>query len=195
MKMTQFEKRFVNRRKKAEHNINKIRTALDKIDSGKINNVLEIGCGIGLVSAYLASELGVHVYATDFDPDEIKLAQQLNTEKETLHFKVEDASKLSFPENSFDLVISQNVFHHIPDWQTAVSEIHRVLRPEGYFIWMDIVFPALLKKIFKPITKNYGLYTLSDIQSQFKNTGFEFIEEQKMIRGPFLHYETILRNS
>ena len=117
--------------------------------------MLEIGCGIGLVSAYLANEYGIDVYGTDFGPEEIQLTKQLNNERDNLHFKIEDAAESTFADNSFDLVISQNVFHHIPDWQKAVSEIQRVLRPGGYLIWLDLVFPALLKKMFKTITKNW----------------------------------------
>ena len=76
MKMTQLEKRLVNRRKKAENNIAKIQATLDKINSENIKDVLEIGCGIGLVSAYLAHECGLNVYGTDFDSEEIKIAKE-----------------------------------------------------------------------------------------------------------------------
>lgn len=195
MKMSKFEKRFVNRRNKAEKNIMKVRDILKKFESENIRNVLEIGCGIGLVSAYLTNEYGINVYGTDFDPEEIQLAKQLNNERDNLHFKVEDAAELSFADNSFDLVISQNVFHHIPNWQKAVSEIQRVLRPGGYLIWLDLVFPILLKKMFKFITKNYGLYTLNDIYSEFDKAGFETVQKQKMVHGPFMHYEMVLKKS
>ena len=195
MKMSKFEKRFVNRRNKAEKNIMKVRDILKKFESENIRNVLEIGCGIGLVSAYLTNEYGINVYGTDFDPEEIQLAKQLNNERDNLHFKVEDAAELSFADNSFDLVISQNVFHHIPNWQKAVSEIQRVLRPGGSLIWLDLVFPILLKKMFKFITKNYGLYTLNDIYSEFDKAGFETVQKQKMVHGPFMHYEMVLKKS
>ena len=193
--MTKLEKRFVNRRKKAENNIKKIQDALEKINSDSIKNALEIGCGIGLVSAYLANSFGMTVYGTDFDPDEIQMAKKINNEDSKLQFKVEDASNLSFVDNSFNLVISQNVFHHIPDWSKAVDEIARVLQSGGYLIWFDLVLPELVKKIFKPITKNYGIYTLDDILTKFDKVGFEIIQRQKLPHGPFKYYEMILRIS
>jgi len=49
MKMTKLEKRFVNRTKKGKNNIAKVRTSLEKIESERIKDVLEIGCGIGQV--------------------------------------------------------------------------------------------------------------------------------------------------
>ena len=165
------------------------------MDAENINSALEIGCGIGLVSAYLASQHGMTVYGTDFDPEEINMAKEINDEGSRLHFQVEDASNLSFADNQFNLVISQNVFHHIPDWPKAISEISRVLQQGGYLLWSDIVFPNWLKKLFKPVTKNYGLYTLDDIQSEFEKIGFEIIQKQKMVHGPFLHYEMVLMRS
>jgi len=192
MKMSKLEKRFVNRRKKAQNNVNRIHNTLSKFNTENIKYVLEIGCGIGLVSAYLAHEHGFNVYGTDYDPDEIHLAKEFNRESEKLHFQVEDASKLSFADNSIDLLISQNVFHHIPNWVDAVAEIKRVLNLGGYLVWFDLVIPSLLKKIFSPITKNYGLYTISDIQSEFDKTGFNIIQQDKVVHGPFGHYEMVL---
>ena len=80
MKMTKLEKRFVNRRKKAEKNIKRVGDGLKQIEVKNINSALEIGCGIGLVSAYLANQQGISVYGTDFDPDEIKPAKEINEE-------------------------------------------------------------------------------------------------------------------
>ncbi len=53
-------------------------------------------------------------------------------------------SNLSFAPNRFDLMISQNVFHHIPNWPQAVEEIVRVLRPGGQLFWLDLAFLSRL---------------------------------------------------
>jgi ubiquinone/menaquinone biosynthesis C-methylase UbiE len=155
--------------------------------------VLEIGCGIGLLSAHLANKRGMHVYGTDFDPEEIQLAKTFTAEGDTLHFQVEDAARLSFANDSFDLVISQNVFHHIPDWPNAIAEIKRVLRQGGCLIWQDLVFPAWLKMVSKPLTKNYGLYTLNDVQAEFEKAGFVISQKQTMLHGPFKHCGMIMQ--
>jgi SAM-dependent methyltransferase len=195
MKMTKLEKRFVNRRKKAENNVKKIQRIFEQINYENIKDVLEIGCGIGLVSAYLARQLGMMVYGTDFDPDEIQLAKEYNEGEPELHFQVEDATNLSFEDNRFNLVISQNVFHHIPDWPKAVAEIGRVLKPDGYLIWLDLILPIWLIKLFKPVTKNYGLCSLNDIQLEFDKAGFEIIQKQKLAHGPFKQYEIIVSST
>lgn len=72
MKMTLIEKRFVNRRKKSERNIKKFELALKYIDMKKIKTILELGCGIGFVSHYLAVTYNLKVYGTDYDDNQIQ---------------------------------------------------------------------------------------------------------------------------
>jgi cyclopropane fatty-acyl-phospholipid synthase-like methyltransferase len=117
MAMTNIEKRFVNRERKARRNIEKVDQQLEHLDSQKIKAVLELGCGIGSVSAHLADRYQMNVYGTDFGHEQIKLARRMYPENEYLKFGVEDASNLSCKDEIYDLVISQNMFHHVPDWK------------------------------------------------------------------------------
>ena len=131
MEMTRLEKWFVNRSKKAERNIVRVRQRLRELPSEAIQDVLELGCGIGTVAAYLAATYGMNVYGTDYDAEQIQIARNMQPQNEHLHYSVEDAANLSFQDAGFDLVVSQHVFHHIPDWKTATKEVARVLRPGG----------------------------------------------------------------
>ncbi|MBN2399665.1 MAG: class I SAM-dependent methyltransferase [Candidatus Aminicenantes bacterium] len=193
MKMTEFEKRFVNRREKAEGNIKKVRQCFEYIDIGKVNNVLELGCGFGFVSAFLSENYPLNVHGTDFDPEQIASARHVHPESNQLHFSVADATRLTFKDLDFDLVLSQNVFHHIPNWPLSVKQIYRVLRPQGYFIWIDLVFSKFIKKIFQPVTKNYGLYTSAEIQSAFAMVGFKELFSEGVAAGPFRSQQMVLQ--
>jgi len=157
MAMTGLEKRFVNRERKVKRNIEKVNQCLEKMGIQKIHQVLELGCGTGAVSAYLANNYQMKVYGTDFDPEQIEIAKKKYKENDHLRFMVDDASNLNFEVVNFDLVLSQNVFHHIPAWETAVQEVVRVLRPGGYLIWLDLAFPRLIKDIVQPFVKNYAI--------------------------------------
>ena len=192
MAMTGLEKRFVNRRRKAGRNIERVRQRLDEIDVDEIHDVLEIGCGIGIVSAFLSENYNMRVTGTDFDPEQIEMARRLHSEGERLGFKVEDASDLSFEDRSFDLVLSQNVFHHIPAWNKAVQEVARVLRDGGYFIWFDLAFPAFVKNLLRPFVKKYALYTFDEARVEFGRNGFNQLFYERVLHGPFLHYHLVL---
>ena len=191
--MTNFEKRFVNRKKKSNGNIKKIQSAFQKIEIQKINTVLELGCGIGFVSTYLAESYNFVVYGTDYDSNQIQIAIKSQPRIENLHFQVEDATKLSFNDSSFDLVLSQNVFHHIPNWEVAIQEIVRVLRSGGYFIWLDLTFPEIVKKIFKSFVKNYGIYTVNDIKTAFENNGLKELYNDRLAHGVFSQHHFVLQ--
>ncbi|HSE32687.1 MAG TPA: class I SAM-dependent methyltransferase [Pyrinomonadaceae bacterium] len=93
--------------------------------------ILEIGCGLGTDGAQFA-EAGADYTGIDLTEAAIELAQK-RFELFDLpgKFQTDDAEKLSFPSDTFDLVYSHGVLHHTPDIESAISEIYRVLRPGG----------------------------------------------------------------
>ncbi|HEY2963448.1 MAG TPA: class I SAM-dependent methyltransferase [Pyrinomonadaceae bacterium] len=99
-------------------------------------DVLEIGCGLGTDGAQFA-QAGARYTGIDLTDAAVDLAR-LRFELFNLpgSFRVADAERLDFPDNSFDLVYSHGVLHHTPDTQAAVREIHRVLRPGGRAVVM-----------------------------------------------------------
>lgn len=194
MKMTRIEKRFVNRQKQSEGNIKKLDLALEYIEMKKIKTVLELGCGIGFVSLYLAETYNLAIYATDYDKEQIQIAKKLQPKIDHLSFQIEDATKLSFEDSSVDLVLSQNVFHHIPNWEDAIEEITRVLCSGGYFVWLDLTFPRIVKNIFLPFVKNYGLYTIDDIEAALEYHKFKKLFHERLTHGPLSQYHFVLQH-
>ena len=194
MKMTRIEKRFVNIKKKSERNIKNLELALEYIDMEKVKIVLELGCGIGFVSHYLAETYNLKVYGTDYDDEQIQIANKLQPKIDHLSFQVEDAAKLSFEDSSVDLVLSQNVFHHIPNWENAIKEIARVLCSGGYFVWLDLTFARIVKNIFLPFVKNYGLYTIDDIEKTFEVHEFKKLFYERSAHGPLSQHHYILQH-
>ena len=187
MKMSRLEKRLVNRERKAQGNIAKVRERLVELEGRPIGDALEIGCGIGTVSAYLADSHDMNVWGTDFDQGQVALAQKLHPEHERLHYRVEDAASLSFNSESFDLVLSQNVFHHIPNWNQAICEIARVLRPTGHLIWFDFALPRPLKVFLAMWIRNSGLYTITDVLGAFAQAHLFERFRERLFHGPFIY--------
>ena len=94
-------------------------------------DVLEVGCGIGTDGACFA-RAGARYTGLDFARSALELARR-RFEVEALdgEFVEGSADALPFPGESFDLVYSHGVIHHIPETARAVAEFHRVLRPGG----------------------------------------------------------------
>jgi ubiquinone/menaquinone biosynthesis C-methylase UbiE len=193
MEMTRLEKWFVNRNQKAKGNIARVRQCLQPLPTEAIEDILEIGCGTGAVAAYLAETYKMNVRGTDYDSAQIQIARKRHPENEHLTYRVEDAAHLSFQDASFDMVVSQNVFHHLPDWPAAVKEVARVLRPQGFLIWLDLAFPKFFQKLVQPLVKNHSLYCISDITLVFINNGFEQIFYEKRLHGPFFQHQIVCK--
>jgi ubiquinone/menaquinone biosynthesis C-methylase UbiE len=85
-------------------------------------SILEVGCGTGLLYEVIQEGKFKHRYTgTDFSPDMVKVGK---TRYRGINIKVDDAEKMSFKDNSFDVVIMKAVLHHIPRPEKAVSEMH-----------------------------------------------------------------------
>ena len=105
-------------------------------DKTKNLRVLEVGCGLGTDGAQFA-KAGADYTGIDLTQAAVDLARR-RFELFNLPgtFRVADAEKLDFPDNSFDIVYSHGVLHHTPDTPGAIREVHRVLRNGGRAVVM-----------------------------------------------------------
>ncbi len=94
--------------------------------------VLEIATGTGLIAINIADSVQ-SVEATDFSPKMIETAMRKSA-PDNVRFSVEDASALSFPDQTFDAVIISNALHIMPDPELVLKNIRRVLKPNGILI-------------------------------------------------------------
>lgn len=107
----------------------------DVEEKGKPAKVLDVGCGIGGTSRYLANKLGSgsQVTGISLSPNQVERATTLAKERklDNVEFKVMDALKMDFPDNSFDLVWGCESGEHMPDKKKYVEEMTRVCKPGG----------------------------------------------------------------
>jgi ubiquinone/menaquinone biosynthesis C-methylase UbiE len=102
---------------------------------------LVIGCGRGvdIELAFATFHAGT---VTAFDLDEAQVARarkRLGARYGArLILQQGDAADMPFDDASFDLVLDFGIIHHIPDWQRALREVHRVLRPQGQFLFEEV---------------------------------------------------------
>ena len=109
---------------------------LDRIGfTGK--RVLEIGLGQGADAEQIVRRDGIYT-GVDLTEESVKRVRMRFSLKNLPFSNIEHASALDLPfeDNSFDIVFSHGVLHHIPEIGKAQSEIARVLRPGGKLITM-----------------------------------------------------------
>lgn len=113
--------------------------------------VLDVGCGSGPLSAWLASR-GADVVGFDASAKMVRLAEKRNIEHAS--FRVADlAQPLDFlTDRSFDVAVASLVMHYLHDWVMPLRELRRILRPDGELI-ISTHHPA--QDIELSVTGNY----------------------------------------
>lgn len=97
-------------------------------------SVLDIPCGGGLAFRGLRTGQAVHYVAADISPYMLQRARREARRRgvhDAIEFVEADVTALQFPDASFDLCVTYNGLHCLPDPRAALAELVRVLRPGG----------------------------------------------------------------
>ena len=106
------------------------------------DRLLDLGCGIGGPSRYLAKTFGCHVVGLDLTPEFCRVAAMLADQTglaDLVEYRQGDALEIPFAAGSFDVVWSQNVAMNIAERDRLYGEIRRVLKPTGRYAFADVV--------------------------------------------------------
>jgi ubiquinone/menaquinone biosynthesis C-methylase UbiE len=116
--------------------------------------VLDVGCGIGGPSRYLADRFGCSVIGIDVVPVRVEIADELahmTSMGDRVSYRVADATALDFEAASFAQAWMLDVSIHIRDKRTLFREIARVLRPDGLLIMHEQTGP--LPRAMRPVMR------------------------------------------
>ncbi|MDQ5962364.1 MAG: hypothetical protein QG653_171 [Patescibacteria group bacterium] len=101
----------------------------EMLPGNKDHTVLDVGCGAGHGSNLLSKKYK-KVYGVDISPEAIGYAKN-NWGSDNIEFVVGSAMDIPFPDSTFDAISAFEVFEHLTDWRKFLSELRRVLKPEG----------------------------------------------------------------
>jgi len=146
--------------------------------------ILDIGCGIGGPAFVLASKYGAHVVGTDI---ESQLIEQARLRAERLgidsicEFVAVDPGPMTFPDGSFDVVLSTGVIMQIENKREIFEEALRVLKPGGILTCYDWMKPEGeysedMHYWFKMERLTYSMKTFPEYEAMLRDAGFIDIE-------------------
>lgn len=107
----------------------------------KNQQVLDIGCGTGLLSLKFLKKADCFVTGIDNSADMLKIFKdKINglDLQDNVTCKIEDANSLKFKNNSFDIAASTVTLHHLTNKLPAIKKICNILKPGGRFVIGDI---------------------------------------------------------
>jgi len=104
--------------------------------------VLELGCGTGYFTRELA-RTGADIVAVDISPELLEIARA-DYSAPNIHYEIQNACALEYPDAVFDSVVGSSVLHHL-EIKEAVHEIYRVLKSGGtiYFTEPNMLNPQI----------------------------------------------------
>ena len=168
----------VNRRQAQIDLIEELLAWAGYTDKNSLTNpktIIDVGCGIGGSSLYLAQKFDANVTGITLSPVQANRATERVKNagfQEQVQFQVANALEMPFPDNQFDLVWSLESGEHMPDKTQFLAECYRVLRPGGKLIlatWChrstDSVAGALTKDEKRHLAEIYRVYCLPHVIS------------------------------
>jgi ubiquinone/menaquinone biosynthesis C-methylase UbiE len=127
------------------------------------DRVLDVGCGTGIVSRLIASNVNFKgkIIGIDLSPNMLAVARARSEQQGgQIEWHEGRVESMPFQNASFDLVVCQEALQFFADRKSALSEIHRVLKTDGRFVfsvWQGLDHHPFYVKLHNVIQKRFGM--------------------------------------
>jgi len=105
---------------------------LDVLNISECKSILDVGCGTGALTEYIADHTDGNITGIDFSPKAIEFAQSRTKKKQDrLTFQVMDMDEINFPSKSFDTVLSVDTLYFVNNLDKTIDAIRGSLQEKG----------------------------------------------------------------
>ncbi len=153
------------------------------------HRVLDVCSGMGGPARYLAHRIGCRVTGLDLTETRVCAAirlTQLTRQQRLVDFRLGNALDMPFKDSTFDIVIGQEAWAHVPDKSMLITQCVRVLKPAGVIAFTDILRTEKLStQEMERLTREMtfpNLETLDGYSRLLKENGCEVTEREDL--GP-----------
>jgi len=146
--------------------------------------ILEVGCGDGAFSVQLKERVGTEIWGIEMHAESAVIASR-NLDKVICGNFLELLESKKLPESYFDCVVFNDVLEHFPDYDYILSQIKRLLVPEGYvvtslpnFRYVGNLWEIIIKKDFQYKSSgildytHYRFFTKKSISRMYADSGY-----------------------
>ncbi len=151
-----------------------------------VRSFLELGCGSGAVTAYIATQTGASATGVDIAEEGIAWADSLaaaNHQLERLHFLAADMTTVDFPPASFDAILIIDGVYFAGDAPVFLTRILDWLKPSGklyvlYSVWLSANEPA---ELLQPRSTRFA-QALNELSLPYETGDYSTEEARHWIR-------------
>jgi ubiquinone/menaquinone biosynthesis C-methylase UbiE len=147
------------------------------------DSILEVGCGTGTLTLAAKRRAGPsgRVFGIDVIPGMIELSQRKAAQAdEDVTFQLGNIDSIPFPDSQFNVVMCSFMIFHMSEntRRRGIAEIHRVLRPQGRLLVLDLALPArpVQRAIAKKLFGGMLQHDLQELLPLMNASGFSEIE-------------------
>ena len=172
---------------------------LTKYELNESGIMLDVGCGEGRhIFGIMQEHPEMKCIGLDMDNDSLHKAEEgyeyfKSISNVGAEFLKGSAYSLPFLDNSLDLIVCSEVLEHLHQYNDAVKEIHRVLKPGGKFYasvpasWPEKICWALSKDYQNQPGGHLRIFNQSRLVSEIEESGFKFLSSDRFhsIHAPY----------
>ena len=172
---------------------------LTKYELNESGIMLDVGCGEGRhIFGIMQEHPEMKCIGLDMDNDSLHKAEEgyeyfKSISNVGAEFLKGSAYSLPFLDNSLDLIVCSEVLEHLHQYNDAVKEIHRVLKPGGKFYasvpasWPEKICWALSKDYQNQPGGHLRIFNQSELVSEIEESGFKFLSSDRFhsIHAPY----------